>query len=181
MPRDITKGAPDRHRTAGMKSDLWLTVDTCGALRCVRFPSRGRQRIVWTTMIARITIAWIFIGRHRQDVKEPKIAVRSSRDHTSFVGGSSSSIGRRSTKDQDHDRGPIAARSWRDRDPIVARSWPDRGGNRGDLEAKLKPWPSPICRGIEATIHAQGIAPSTSSNRLHNHLNCPPSSGQISL
>ena len=48
------------------------------------------------------------------------------------LGNRLQSIGRRSMKDQDHDRGPIAG-------PIVARSWPDRGGNRGYLEAKLKP------------------------------------------
>ena len=56
---------------------------------------------------------WSIIGRRRQDVEEPTIAVRSSRDRTSFVGESS----------------PI------DRQAIDEgsrpRSWPDHGRNHG--------------------------------------------------
>ena len=102
------------------------------------------------------------------------IKSRSSRDHTSFV-EQSSPVDRQAI-----DKG-LGQRSWPDRRPIVARSWPNRGGNCGDLEAKLKRWPSPIRPGIEATIHAQGIAPSTSSNRLHDHLNCPRFGAQFPL
>ena len=54
------------------------------------------------------------------------------------------SSGRRSTNDQDHDRGPIAARSWHDHGPIAARSWSDRGAivaqlrlDRGPIAAKM--------------------------------------------
>ena len=56
---------------------------------------------------------WSIMGRRRQDVEEPAIALLS-------LGNRLQSIGRRSTKGQDHDRGPI-----------VARSWPDRGRNHG--------------------------------------------------
>ena len=79
------------------------------------------------------------------------IVAQSSRNHSSFV-GNSSLVDRQAI---DEGTGP---RSWPDRGPIVARSWPDRGRNCGDLEAKLKPWSSPIRRDIEATIHAHEIA-----------------------
>ena len=72
-------------------------------------------------------------------------------------------------------------RSTPDRGPIVARSWPDRGEKRGPivvvLEGKLKP----SRRGIQATSHAYGIAPSTPRNRFHNRANYPRSSDQFSL
>ena len=45
------------------------------------------------------------------------------------------------------------------------------------LEEKLE-W---ICRGIEATIYAHGIAPSMPSNRFNDRFNCPRSSGQFPL
>ena len=72
-------------------------------------------------------------------------------------------------------------RSTPDRGPIVARSWPDRGEKRGPivvvLEAKLKP----SHRGIQATSHAYGIAPSTPRNRFHNRANYPRSSDPFSF
>ena len=72
------------------------------------------------------------IGQRRQHVEELSIAVRSSHKHTSFV-AQPSPIDRQAI-----DEG-CRPRSWPDRGPIVARSWPYRGGNRGYLEAKLKP------------------------------------------
>ena len=56
----------------------------------------------------------------------------------------------------------IYSRSWPNRSAIVARSW-------CFLEAKWKL----KCRGIEATIYANGIAPSTPLNRSHDRFNCP--------
>ena len=57
-----------------------------------------------------------------------------------------------------------------DQRPIVARSWHDRGKKCGRimvvLEAKLKL----NHRGIQATSHAYGIAPSTPRNHLHDRL-----------
>ena len=108
------------------------------------------------------------IGRRRQDVQEPTIVVRSSRDqttitarssrdHTSFV-GESSPVDRQAI---DEGSGP---QSWR-------KSWLFGSQN----EAKLMP----IRRGIEATIYAHGIAPLTPSNRLHDRLHCPRSSCQF--
>ena len=60
--------------------------------------------------------------------------------------------------------GASVPRSTPDRGPIMA----DRGENRGYSEAKLKLNSPPIRRGIEATIYAHGIAPSTPSNCLHD-------------
>ena len=64
-------------------------------------------------------------------------------------------------------------RSWPDHGPIVARSWPDRGGNYGDVEAKLMPWSSPIRRDIEGTIPAHGIALTKPQPTLHDRLHHP--------
>ena len=80
---------------------------------------------------------------------------------------------RRSTNDQDHDRGAIVARSWRDRGPIAARSWPDRGPIAAKMQdirrrnwswfvAELKPRSSP-----------QGTAPTTPSNNAHDRFQWP--------
>ena len=82
------------------------------------------------------------------------IEPRSRRDQAAITVFCWGIVSSRSTRDQRRNGTTIVA----DRDPIVARSWPDRGGNCGNLEAKFKPWSSPICRDIEATIHAHGIA-----------------------
>ena len=96
------------------------------------------------------------------------IEPRSRRDRAAItllsLGNHLQSIGRQSTKDQDHDRRAIVARSWR-------KSW--LFGSQ--IKAKL----TPIRRGIEATIYAHGIARSTPSNRLHDRLHCPRSLGQF--
>ena len=105
-----------------------------------------------------------------------------------------SSIGRPGRLAEElHDRSPIELRSRRDRGSLVMESSPralngihrglrsrfahDRGliGARSwcFLDAKWKL----NCYGIEATIYANGIAPSTPSNRSHDHFNCPRSSG----
>ena len=93
----------DLHRAVAIKRWTHLTIGRTGL--------RDRDR----------PLTGSAIGRRRQDVGEPTIAVRSSRDRTSFVGESSPGDRRRI------------------RTTIVARYWPDRGGNRGYLEAKLKP------------------------------------------
>ena len=64
--------------------------------------------------------------------KNSTIAVRSNRDRGAIeprsgslhggIGPNRGPSGRRSTNDQDHDRGPIVVRSWPNRGPIVARS-----------------------------------------------------------
>ena len=90
------------------------------------------------------------------------IAVRSSRDRISFL-GESSPIDRQAI---DEGSGP---RSWPDRGPIMARSWRKSWLFGSQIEAKF----TPICRGIEATIYAHGIAPSMPSNHLHDRLHCP--------
>ena len=103
----------DLHRVVAIKRWTHLTIGRTASRDCHR-PLTGSA-----------------IGRRRQDVEEPPITVQSSRDRAAIallsLGNRLQSIGRRSMKDQDHDHGSIAARSWR-----------DRGGNRGYLEAKLK-------------------------------------------
>ena len=132
-----------------MKPDLWLTMEMRGAFRCVRFPSRGRQRIVQTTMIVRITIAWISIGWPRRFVEERRnhgpieprsrsdrtaITARSSRDRGSFV---VESPPRSSYGDRWSINTTIDVRSWPDRGAIMARSWRDRGSFASEIKAKL--------------------------------------------
>ena len=146
-----------------MKPDLWLTVETHKAFWCVRFPSRGRQRIVRTTMIVRITIAWISIGQPRRFVEERRdrglIEPRSRRDRASFVVESPprSSYGDR----------------WSINTTIDARSWPDRGAILVLLEAKLKPNSPSNWSGIEATTLPQGTAPTMPVISPHDRLYRP--------
>ena len=84
-------------------------------------------------------------------------------------------IGRQSTKDQDHDHGSIVARSQPDLGTIVARSWRKSQLFGSQIQAKL----TPIRLVIEATIYAHGIAPLMPSNRLHDCVSRPRSSGQF--
>ena len=79
--------------------------------------------------------------------------------------------------DRDQDQTTIVARSRRDRGSIVVRSWLLLRLTRGQFTAKS----GPIHRGIEATISAHGIAPSTPSNHFHDHFNCPRFFRPISL
>ena len=124
--------ALDRHRTAEMKPNRRLTVETRGAFRCVRFPSRGRQQIMWTTMIVQITIAGISIGRPKCFVEEHRehgpIQQRSRRDRAAIAHYSPWNLlhNHRMTVVE-----ALVPRSTPDRGPIVARSWPDHGEKLG--------------------------------------------------
>ena len=70
---------------------------------------------------------------------------------------------------QDHDRGPIVARSWCDRGLIFEAKSTQQTANSG-----------PIHRAIEAMFHAHRIAPSTLQIRAHEPLHHPRPSGQFS-
>ena len=124
-----------------MKPDLWLTVETRGAFRCVWFPSRGRQRIVWTTMIVRISIERprLFVEElHDRGAIEPRSRI-IRRGITSTI------IVWQLLEHQYHD--------WR---AIVARPRRDRGSFLSKIEANSPPnW-----SGIEATTYAKANSPS---------------------
>ena len=73
-----------------------------------------------------------FIGRRRRIMEELRdpgaIEPRSRRDRAAIMEHLARNHPHRirewPIKLQDHDRGPIVARSWPDRGPIVVRSWP---------------------------------------------------------
>ena len=148
---------------AGNLGDAWslqvrpiLIERTASRSRSSSRSSSIRRRTLLEILVHAIARSWpsAHLKRHRTAQRRRgrthdrgPIKPRSRCDRTAIavlsLGNCLQSIGRRSTKDRDHDRGLIAARSgpqsWPDRSSIVARSWPDRGENRGYLEAKLKP------------------------------------------
>ena len=121
------------------------------------------------------------IGQCRQDVEEPTIVVQSSRDRAAIAARSSRDRTSLVVESSPIDRQAIdegsGPRSWPDRGAIVARSWRKSWLFGRQIQAKL----TPIRCGIEATIYAHGIAPSTPSNRLHDRLHRPRFSSPISL
>ena len=117
------------HRTAAIVRNHG---DARGAILIGGSSSDGRDLARWEHRVDRDLI---FIGRLRSFLEElhdrGPIELRSRRNRA-MIGefawwNRRQSSRHRSTNDQDHDRGPIVARSWPDRGPIAARSWPDRG------------------------------------------------------
>ena len=114
-------GAPDPHRTSSVAIVIIIaivfhrTADTprnpsphdraIVAIRSPEAPSDGADKTWKNPRLQSQFFPWGIVSS--------AIAVLSLGNHLQ-------SIDRRSMKDQDHDRGPIAALSWRDRGPIVA-------------------------------------------------------------
>ena len=121
------------------------------------------------------------IGRRRQHVEELLIAARSSRDRgaielqTHFF--HCTTVSNRSASDRRRVQTTIMARSRPDCGAIVALSWRKSRLLGSQIEAKFPP----VRRGIEATIYAHRIAPSTLSKRLHDRLHHPRFQAQFPL
>ena len=119
----------------------------------------------------------IAINHGKASWKNSTIAVRSRRDrghnqprsrlfHHGII---SMIIKRRPVENQDHDRGPIAARSWPDRGAIVTRSWVFLKRNSSQFNGDLKPQ----CRSMETASTTHQFHP-------HDRINRPRSSSQFS-
>ena len=100
--------------------------------------------------------------------KNPRIAVWSSHDRTSFAAESL-------LTDSTMIDGNLGPRSNLNRGPIVARSWCfwEEIGAKSTAEFRQNH------RGIEAASSPSGTAPMTLAKRLHNRSNDPRSSGQF--
>ena len=126
---------------------------------------------------SRSSIYLSFIGRRRRIMEELRdrgaIEPRSRRDRAAIMEllarNHSHRIREWPIKLQDHDRGPIVARSWCDRGLIFEAKSTQQTANSG-----------PIHRDIEAMFHAHRIAPSTLQIRAHEPLHHPRPSGQFS-
>ena len=126
------------HRTvviAGNLGDAWslpvrpiLIERTVSRSRSSSRSSSIGRRTLLETRVHAIARSWpsAHLKRHwtaqtkRGRTHEPRSQCDQAAIAVLSLGNRLQSIGRRSMKDQDHDRGSIAARSWRDRGPIVA-------------------------------------------------------------
>ena len=127
----------------GRSSQKWITIKSS---------SYGRRSITKNSDRSPI------VTRSRRD--RSSIVTRSRRDQSSIVprlGPLSAwnrfhSIGRRATRDQDHDHGPIAA-----------RSWPDRGTFEAQIETNLPQIRELRCCPRESRPRPRKTAPTTAS------------------
>ena len=117
--------------------------------------------------------------------KNSTIATRSSRDRGA-IEPRSRGLGRGIGADSFPIDRPVidealTPRSTLDRDPIVARSWQKIAAKTWQIGSEIEAKHKPIRRGIEATTQAQGIASTTTANRLHDRLHHPRFQAQFPL
>ena len=118
-------GAPDPHRTDSVAIAIIIAIVFHRTADAPQNPSpRDRAIVAIRSPEAPSDSAYKTWKNPRSRSDRAAIEPRSRCDRAAIavlsLGNRLQSIGRRSMKDQDHDRGPIAARSWRDRGPIVA-------------------------------------------------------------